>query len=60
MRLLDRTFAITRVLRLLGAVIAFAGVFSALMPLELERTRELGLLRALDMTQPGLSGLLLV
>ncbi|MGH8564775.1 MAG: ABC transporter permease [Gammaproteobacteria bacterium] len=60
MRLFDRTFAITRVLRLLAAVIAFAGVFSALMALELERTRELGLLRALGMTPAGLSGLLLV
>ena len=60
MRLFDRTFAITRVLRLLAAVIAFAGVFSALMALELERTRELGLLRALGMTQAGLFGLLLV
>ena len=28
MRLFDRIFAITRVLRLLDAVIAFAGVFS--------------------------------
>ena len=60
MKLFDRTFAITRVLRLLAAVIAFAGVFSALMALELERTRELGLLRALGMTQAGLFGLLLV
>jgi putative ABC transport system permease protein len=60
MRLFDRTFAITRVLRLLAAVIAFAGVFSALLALELERTRELGLLRALGMTQAGLFGLLLV
>ncbi len=60
MKLFDRTFAITRVLRLLAAVIAFAGVFSALMALALERTRELGLLRALGMTQAGLFGLLLV
>ena len=37
MRLFDRAFAITRVLPLLAAVIAFAGVSSAL-----ERTRELG------------------
>ncbi|MDQ3582940.1 MAG: ABC transporter permease [Pseudomonadota bacterium] len=60
MKLFDRTFAFTRVLRLLAAVIAFAGVFSALMALALERTRELGLLRALGMTQAGLFGLLLV
>jgi len=60
MRLFDRTFAITQVLRLLAAVIAFAGVFSALLAWELERTRELGLLRALGMTQAGLFGLLLV
>jgi len=35
-------------------------VIAALLALELERTRELGLLRALGMTQAGLFGLLLV
>lgn len=48
----DRTFAVTAVLRALALIVAFTGVLGALMALELERTRELGLLRALGMT-PG-------
>jgi putative ABC transport system permease protein len=48
----DRTFAVTRVLRLLIVVVAFVGVLSALMALGLERVRELGLQRALGLT-PG-------
>ncbi len=48
----DRTFAITRVLRLLAFGVAFIAVLSALMALQLERRRELGVLRANGMT-PG-------
>jgi len=48
----DRTFEVTRVLRLLAFVVAFIAVLSALMALELERGRELGVLRATGMT-PG-------
>jgi putative ABC transport system permease protein len=48
----DRTFAITQVLRLLALVVAFVGVLSALMALQLERARELGVLRANGLT-PG-------
>ena len=48
----DRTFAITGVLRLLAFIVAFIGVFAALMALQLERERELGVLRANGMT-PG-------
>jgi putative ABC transport system permease protein len=48
----DRTFAITRVLRLLAIGVAFVGVFSALMALQLERTREQAILRATGVT-PG-------
>ena len=46
----DRTFAITGVLQLLVAGVAFVGVLSALMALQLERQRELGVLRATGMT----------
>jgi putative ABC transport system permease protein len=42
----DRTFAITAVLRVLATAIAVIGVLSALMALQLERSRELGVLRA--------------
>jgi putative ABC transport system permease protein len=43
----DNTFVITEILRVLAAIIAFLGVFSALMALQLERTQEHGLLRAI-------------
>jgi putative ABC transport system permease protein len=62
----DRTFQVTAVLRLLAFVVAFVGVLSALMALELERARELGAMRAwglepgelrrLVLTQTGLMG----
>ncbi len=52
MEIFDRTFAITSVLRLLAGLVAFTGVLSALMALQLERARELGVLRANGMT-PG-------
>lgn len=46
----DRTFAITAALQLLSILVAFIGVLSALMSLQLEKTRELGVLRATGMT----------
>lgn len=56
----DRTFAITMALRLLATVVAFIGVLSALMSLQLERIRELGVLRATGMTRRQLWGLTLL
>jgi putative ABC transport system permease protein len=63
----DRTFEVTAVLRMLAFIVAFVGVLSALMALELERSRELGVMRAwgltpgelwkLVVTQTGLMGL---
>jgi putative ABC transport system permease protein len=50
MDIFDRTFAITAALQLLATVVAFIGVLSALMSLQLERARELGVLRATGMT----------
>ena len=50
----DRTFAITATLRIIAIVVAFIGVLGALMALQLERTRELGTLRAVGMTLPQL------
>jgi putative ABC transport system permease protein len=52
LEIFDRTFLITSVLRLLAALVAFIGVLSSLMALQLERARELGVLRANGMT-PG-------
>jgi putative ABC transport system permease protein len=50
----ERTFAITDALRLLAVVVAFIGVLSALMALQLERSRELATLQALGLTARGL------
>lgn len=57
LRVFDRTFAVTEVLRLVTLVVAFIGVMSALMALQLERARELAVLRATGFTrwQSGLS-----
>lgn len=46
----DQTFTITSALNLLATLVAFIGVLSALMALQIERTRELGVLRANGMT----------
>ena len=56
LRVFDRTFTITTVLRILAIVVAFIGVLSALMALVLERQREMGVLRATGMTPPQLGG----
>jgi putative ABC transport system permease protein len=56
----DRTFAITGALRLLAMLVAFMGIFSTLLALQLERTREFGLLRALGLTRWQLSRLILL
>ncbi|MBW4661949.1 MAG: ABC transporter permease [Drouetiella hepatica Uher 2000/2452] len=60
LEIFDRTFAITDALRLLAVVVAFIGVLSTLMSLQLERTREIGILRSTGMTprQLGLMTLL--
>ncbi len=57
LRVFDRTFAITNVLRLLAVLVAFVGILSALMALQLERARELAILRATGFTPGQLGGL---
>jgi putative ABC transport system permease protein len=47
----DRTFAVTRALRLLAVVVAFIGVWSALLALQVERTRELATLEVLGLDE---------
>ena len=56
----DRTFAITVALRLLATFVAFVGILSTLMSLQLERAREIGVLRATGMTRRQLWGLTLL
>jgi len=60
LEIFDRTFAITSALRLLAVIVAFIGVLSALMSLQLERARELGTLRATGMTRRQLWALTLL
>jgi putative ABC transport system permease protein len=55
LEIFDRTFTITRVLRLLAVLVAFIGILSAFLALQLERARELAILRATGMT-PGQVG----
>jgi len=50
LEIFDRTFTITDVLRLLAVGVAFFGVFSALLAFQLERIREIAVLRATGMT----------
>jgi putative ABC transport system permease protein len=60
LRVFDRTFAVTEAIRLLAVVVAFIGVWSALLALQVERTRELGTLRALGLLPGQLWGLTLL
>ncbi len=63
----ERAFSITVALQILATVVAFIGVLSALMSLQLEQTRQYGVMRAAGMTarqlwrftlvQTGLMGL---
>ncbi|HEX6994415.1 MAG TPA: FtsX-like permease family protein [Gammaproteobacteria bacterium] len=55
----DRTFRITEVLRMLAATIAFLGVLSALLSIELEKAREHAVLRAVGLAPRGLATLTL-
>ncbi len=58
LQVFDRTFAITAVLRFLAFLVAFIGVLSSLMALQLERRRELGILRATGITRGELRRLI--
>src|SRR5215212_1498287 len=46
----DRTFAITTAMQLITTIVAFIGVLSSLLALQLEKAREIGILRALGLT----------
>ena len=47
----DRTFAVTQVLKLITLTVAFTGVLAALLALQLERRREIALLRSCGFTR---------
>lgn len=56
----DRAFAITTALQGLAILIAFVGILSTLMALQLERAREQATLRATGLTRGQLGGLSLL
>jgi putative ABC transport system permease protein len=60
MVIFDRTFAITGALQLLATIVAFIGVLSALLSLQLEKQRELGILRAVGLTVRQVWGLVML
>jgi len=57
LEIFDRTFAITGVLRTLTVAVAFIGMLAALMALQLERAREIAVLRTLGLTPRQVWGL---
>lgn len=57
LRIFDRTFVITDVLYWLALGVAFVGILSAMLALQLERAREFATLRALGMTPLQVGGL---
>jgi putative ABC transport system permease protein len=59
MRIFERTFVITRVLYWLAAGVAAVGLVSALLAWELERARELALLRTLGLTPAATAALVI-
>jgi putative ABC transport system permease protein len=58
MAIFDQTFLITGVLNWLAAGVAAIGLVSSLLAWELERSRELALVRSLGMTPAGTAGLI--
>jgi putative ABC transport system permease protein len=56
----DRAFAVTGAIRLLALVVAFIGVLSTLLSLQLSRSRDLATLRAMGLTQGQTAGLALL
>ena len=60
MVIFDRTFAITGALQLIAALVAFVGVLGAILSLQLEKQRELGILRAVGLTARQLWSLVML
>ena len=60
LEIFDQTFAVTEALRVLAVIVAFIGVWSALVALQVERTREIGTLAALGLLPGQLWGLTLL
>jgi putative ABC transport system permease protein len=50
LEIFDRTFAITAAMQLVTTIVAFIGILSSLLALQLEKSREMGILRSLGLT----------
>ena len=60
LQIFDRTFAITHVLEWLAAGVAVMGLLSALLAWELERVREIAVLRALGLSAGGTARMIML
>jgi putative ABC transport system permease protein len=60
LQVFDRTFVITDVLYWLATGVALIGILGAMLALQMERARELAILRALGMTPAQLGGMVIV
>ena len=58
LEIFDQTYVITNVLYWLAMGVAFIGILSAMLALQLERARELAKLRALGMTPRQVGGMI--
>ena len=58
LEIFDRTFEITRALQLMTTVVAFVGVLGGLMSLQLDKQRQMGILKAIGLTSKQLWGLI--
>ena len=58
LKVFDRTFGVTNVLRALTVLIAFVGVLNALMAIQMERGREHAVMRAIGLTPMQAFGLI--
>lgn len=56
----DRTFLITRALQLITTSVAFVGVLSAMLAMQLEKQRQMGILKAIGLSVGQLWGLTLL
>ena len=56
----DRTFAITGAMRILATLVAFIGVLSTMLSLQLEKQRQMGILRSVGLTIRQMWGLVLI
>jgi putative ABC transport system permease protein len=60
LKIFDRTFTVTKVLRLVALIVAFIGIISTLLALQLERQHEMATLRAIGLTRRESTAMLLI